>query len=205
MAIKKNGSPKKRNKKNCKMKRAAMMATFGTSDLLLVYVGGKRETHALDKKTGTPVDIGPSIAQSLHTIPFKWHVYLAVFCRTQTGEEYIQSEEMNFPAPYKRDLISGVLNDTHDALVRTCNPQHILNIGWIASTVPYDFDDNHCNKLFIQQEGWDYLAEWEREKIIKEAPKNPKCPKCKRFVKKQDYYENCAFGKPCQKCVEKEA
>lgn len=196
----KNGSPKKRNKKNCRMKRATMMATYGTSDLLLVYVGGKRETHALDKKAGTPVHIGPTIADSFHSIPFKWHVYLAVMCRTQTGEEYIQSEEMNFPAPYRRDIIQDMLNKRHDELIRTCNPEHVLNIGWIASTTPHKFDDKHCNKLFTSQDGWDYLAKWEMDKVVKETPNNPRCPKCKKFVKKKEYQEFCYFGKPCSKC-----
>lgn len=199
------GSPKKRNKKNCKVKRATMMATFGTSDLLLVFVGGIRETHALDKKKGSPVDIGPTIAQSLHSIPFKWHVYLAVFCRTQTGEEYIQSEEMNFPAPYRRELIQDVLNEKHDSLIRSCNQQHILNIGWIASTVPYEFEDEHCSKIFTIQGAWDYLAEWERAKIIKEAPKHPKCPRCHGFIKKTEYYEITAAKKPCLRCQERSA
>lgn len=199
----KKGSPKKRTKKCCKVKRATMMATYGTSDLLLVFVGGTKETHALDKKTGSPVPLGPSIVDSLHSVAFKWHVYLAVFCRSQTGEEYIQSEEMNFPAPYKRRLIQDVLNEKHEALIRTCNPKHILNIGWIASTVPYAFDDKHCDKLFTIQGGWDYLAEWERDKVMKEAPKHPKCPKCHVFIKKTEYYEITAAKKPCFKCQEK--
>lgn len=191
---------KKRTKKHCELKRASNTAVYGTMDLLLVFIGGVRETHALNKKTGGHCAIGPTIVKALESVAFKWHVYLAVLCRSQTGEEYIQSEEMNFIHPYRRELISHELNDRHDKLIRTCNPAHVLNIGWIASTVPYEFDDKHCDKLFNIQNGWNYLAEWEKDKVIKEAPYQSRCLKCGRITSKSDYYEHGALGRPCKIC-----
>lgn len=196
---------KKRTKKHCELKRASNTAIYGTMDLLLVFIGGVKETHALDKKTGFPVPIGPTIVKALHSIAFKWHVYLAVLCRSQDGKEYIQSEEMNFIHPYRRELLSDKLNEQHDKLIRTCNPHQILNIGWVASTVPYEFDDSFCYELFNKQGGWGYLAEWEKDKVIAETPLSPICFKCKKFITKTEYQEHCALGRPCKKCRGKQA
>lgn len=154
---------KKRNKKHCQVKRVTNMATLGTKDMLLVFCGGIKETHAFSKKTLKPVTIGPSIADSLAKLPFKWSVYIAVLCRRQDGQNYIRSEQYNFDVPYHRANIENLLNERHDQLIRTCNSAHILNIGWIASTVPYDIEDSDAINLFDQQDGWDYLAEWENK------------------------------------------
>lgn len=193
-------SKKKGGKKNCHMKRAQKMAIFGTSDLLLVFVGGKAETYALDKKSGGPVNIGPSIAASLNSVAFKWCVYLAVLCKDQNGQQYIQSEEVKLVHPYKRELLVEMLNEKHRELIKTCNPLHVLNMGWIASTVPYEFEDQHCEKLFNLQGGWKFNAKWEEDKLLAKIPRLPRCPKCKKFVKKSDYRLNCMEGGPCSKC-----
>ena len=140
-----------------------MMARYGTSDLLLVYVGGHRKTYAFGKKTLELEPIGPSIAQSLGSVAFKWNVCIAVLCRRQDGQEYIQSSVINFDAPYKRETIETMLNEHHSQLAKTCNKEHIVNLGWIASTVPYEFDDEQTTKLFDKQNGWDYLAGWENK------------------------------------------
>ena len=196
----KNGTPKKRTKKNCQMKRLANMALYGTSDLLLVFVGGKRETYAFDKKELSPVNIGPSIAQSLQTVAFKWSLYLAVLCRRQDGQQYIKQKVIPFFSPYSRATIENYLNEEHEKLIKICNPLHIANIGWIASTVPYEITDEIADELFTKQGGWDHLSEWQKQKLIEDMPKNPRCPECKKFVTKTDYQERCAFGRPCSKC-----
>lgn len=196
----KNGTPKKRTKKNCQLKRLSTMALYGTSDLLLVFIGGKRETYAFDKKELTPVSIGPSIARSLQTVAFKWSLYLAVLCRRQDGQQYTRQRVRKFHSPYSRATIENYLNEEHEKLIKKCNQLHIVNIGWVASTVPYEITDDIAYDLFEKQGGWDYLAEWQKQKLIEDIPRNPRCPECKKFVTKIDYQERCAFGRPCSKC-----
>ena len=155
---------KKRNKKHCQVKRVTSMATLGTKDMLLVFCGGKKETQAFDKKTLRPVNVGPTIAESIAKLPFKWSVYIAVWCRRQDGQDYIQSEQYNFDVPYHRANIENLLNERHDELIRSCNQLHIVNIGWIGSTVNYDINDKLATELFTKQSAWEHLAEWEIEK-----------------------------------------
>lgn len=193
----KNGSPAKRKKKCCGMKRATQMALYGTSDLLFVYCGGKRETEAVDKRTGSPVAIGPTIATSLSTCPFKWHVYLAVLCRRQDGQQYIKSEEVSVKHPYFRNAIEELLNVQHQELVAKCNPLHIVNIAWIASTTPYEFDDEYCDKLFTYKNAWEFMTPHQEEKLKREMAIIPRCVKCKKFVKRSVYQSNNCH---CNKC-----
>ncbi|MGL4518042.1 MAG: hypothetical protein ACRCUH_15285 [Shewanella sp.] len=199
----KNGTLKKRTKKNCQLKRLSTMALYGTSDLLLVFIGGKRETCAFDKKELSPVNIGPSIAKSLQTVAFKWSLYLAVLCRRQDGQQYIKQKVVPFFSPYSRETIENYLNEEHEKLIKICNPLHIVNIGWVASTVPFEITDEIADDLFTKQGGWDHIAEWQKQKLIEDMPKNPRCPSCNKFITKSDYQERCAFGRPCSKCEEK--
>lgn len=197
----KNGTPKKRTKKNCQMKRLSVMALYGTSDLLLVFIGGKRETYAFDKKELSPVNIGPSIANSLQTVAFKWSLHLAVLCRAEDGAPEVVELVRKFDAPYSRATIENYLNEEHQKLIKECETKDIVNIGWIASTVPYEFDEDIVFNLYKKQGGWDYISKLEKQKIIEDMPKNPRCPECKKFVTKIDYQERCAFGRACSKCA----
>ena len=155
---------KKRNKKHCQIKRVTNMATLGTKDMLLVFVGGKKETQAFDKKSLGRINVGPTIAESLAKLSFKWSVYVAVLCRRQDGQQYIQSEQYTFDVPYSRATVENMLNEKHEELVKACNPLHVVNLGWIASTVNCDISDALADELFTKQDGWEYLAGWEIEK-----------------------------------------
>jgi len=153
--------PKKRNKKNSQLNRSTRMARYGTSDLLLVFVGGKKETHVLDKTDGSYVNVGAIIADSFQSIAFKWSIYLAVLCRRQDGQEYIQSEEIHHQQAYRRNILEGKLNRRHEKLIESCNKLHIVNIAWIASTTPYQFNDEYCDKLLTSRDAWSKPSQWE--------------------------------------------
>ena len=94
------------------------------------------------------------IADAITHLPHHWSVYLAVFCRDQLGRQYIQSVELKPTTQYKSDALADVMEDHHNELRASCNPAHIIGMGWIGCPLGRSFTDEQADMIFTGMGVW---------------------------------------------------
>jgi len=125
--------------------------------------------------------IAPSneLAYSICEIAHIWTIYLAVFCRSQTGERYIKAAEIAPQGQYRSDQLGaqvieydafdehgnfievrreiepGVIDVEIEKLLATCNPQHVIGQGWIASPVGESLSEEQAGRIFEAVGCWE--------------------------------------------------
>lgn len=97
------------------------------------------------------------IVDGICDLPHHWTIYLAVFCRSQTGERYIRASEVAPAGQYKSEHLTEVIEHYHDELTASCNPAHIAGRGWIALPYPVSLTEEQAARVF------DAVGAWEKE------------------------------------------
>lgn len=127
--------------------------------------GDKESAHVLHIKSVKPARITKQMAKTLTQRQNKYTIVCAVMLRDQFGVDYMQSETILIHDPISYDKLPAALNKFHNELIDTCNPKHIVNIGWVSCADIVDtLTEAKCSELFEYFNAWDYLAKWELEK-----------------------------------------
>ena len=141
-------------------------------DYLIGYVGGgsvKQNAFIFDKSSGQIIDQFPYLmAKALNDTRFMWQVKIAVLCRRQDGQEYIQSRDIVVEHHYYHHELSDLLNKEHSKLIKETNSEHICNLSWVASTQG-ETDELLFNRIMMDADAWQHLAKWEiddNEKLV---------------------------------------
>lgn len=95
-----------------------------------------------------------AIAHAICDYPHHWTIYLAVFCRSQSGENYIKSVEIAPQGQYKTDQLGEVMEQCHDDLMATCNPGHVIGSGWIARPISDSLTEEQADAIFTACGVW---------------------------------------------------
>ena len=155
-------SKRKPNNNNARHYR---MARSTLKDTALVFVVSEQQTGvtAYSIKHKDRLTVTQKIAKAVQTVPYKWSVYIAVFCRDQFGTQYTKGQWIATKDYYFQSELIDLLNEQHQELIKSANPQHKMNAGWIAIPVSGEISDQHADELFTKQGAWEVLAPWEQK------------------------------------------
>ena len=123
--------------------------------------GGDGLCRMIDLKTQKVFSAGPALAKTIETGRYSWSVYCAVFCRDQTGKEYMQGVVVSTKNGCKQNDLQEVLHEHHLQLLKGCNDAHTLNVGWLASPVGHEWDEKEVGDIFTKLEAWDFNTKLE--------------------------------------------
>ena len=124
----------------------------------------KESAHVLHIKSAKPARITRQMAKTLTQRQNRYTIVCAVLLRDTFGKDYMQSETILIHDPIAYSELPQALNDFHNQLIDSCNPQHIVNIGWIScADIVETLTDAKCVELFEYFNAWDYQAKWELE------------------------------------------
>lgn len=127
-------------------------ALLGSNNVAIVRVGS--EQMVMNWRNLKQISVGHLLQRGINELPHHWTIYLAVFCRSQTGERYIKPVEIAPAGQYKAEHLTAVLQDQITQLRGTCNPAHVLMTGWIATPYPRSLTEEEADRVFDQLNPW---------------------------------------------------
>lgn len=107
-----------------------------------------------DWKTCRSIAPSRQIAEAICDIAHSWVICLAAFCIDQKGEQYIKASEIAPQGIYRSDSLAGVLEEHYRALVKSCNPNHLVGSGWIAMPGGTSLDEAQAARIFEACGAW---------------------------------------------------
>ena len=140
-------------KKYSKAKHFTKFAEHHMKNTVLGYLNSWGGCHFIDVKHQAIIKAN-DLLTSCAMMPHQWSAYLAVFGRTQLGEEYMKSMEIVTPSRfYQRDL-APILEAHHLELIKQVPDHHRCSVGWIASPTGKTFTEKEAGELFTKMGAW---------------------------------------------------
>jgi len=153
-------SKRKANNPRRRMERLGKAVLKGCA---ISYIGGDGGLcKMVDIKTQRSFKPGPAIAKTIEAGRYSWSIICAVFCRDQTGKEYMKSIVIKSTEPRQQDELLDVLHDNHKNLLGECNAAHTVSVGWLASPVGHEWTEKEAGDIFTKLNAWDFVAKWEQ-------------------------------------------
>lgn len=154
---------KKRNKQNNPHRRSqrATDALLRYNHVSILAIEGYEGMVGVNMATGRVVHIGNELGSALQNKPLPWRVFLAAFCRGQDGLEYMQHVDIVAKARYKQERLGKEVERRSADLEASCNPNHYIRQGWVASPVGKETDEELAAKLFERMGAWESWREHE--------------------------------------------
>ena len=138
MAKSKPRKPKKHNMQ----KRKNHLSRGAVKNLATVFIlNDNKYANLISLKTGKNVDIDSTLDKAIRKVEHMWSVMTAVFCVKASGEQYIKYSVLHAERPCIQAHLDKNASEVHTKLIRSCNENHIIGIGWIATPYKYDFPD----------------------------------------------------------------
>lgn len=88
------------------------------------------------------------IAQALQSIPHRWTLHLAVFCRRPDGREETNAVELALASPVRAADLTQVIKQHHVPLVKAEPDDEVVSSGWIAFPYPFKLSPTKASRLF---------------------------------------------------------
>lgn len=154
-----------KRKANNELERTKRIARASLKECVVVYVSGDDHKRLYSLKHNSQVRCTTSIDRAIHGIRWPWTVYIAAFCRDQTGAEYVKAEEIAVEGEYLYRELAELLNELHFQLLETVNCQHLCGVGWIAAPRRCSFDEAEAYRVFAANGAFELLANWEAESV----------------------------------------
>ena len=159
---------KKRNKKYNPHRTAIHFAKSYTKNFAMVWAG-TLDAKIYNIKNNSKAILTQAKMDALTKVAHKWQVHVTVLLRDNNGRDYIQTQELRFTQEYYSEFIGDVINDTMIDLRNSCNQQHIVNVGWVATTSDKDISDKAISEMMTDAGAWDFLSPIEaKEKEVNE-------------------------------------
>ena len=146
-----------RRKKHNPLKRLITMSRCAVQDLCLSLRQSTREDGVMLRKykTGAPVNIGPSVAQSLNDVSYHWAILLIVYVRESNGKSKRVTEWIRLASAYRHDQIDDFARNAHKDLIQKATsktgPDCLQDVAWIALPVPPKFVSDAEDEKLIGQ------------------------------------------------------
>ncbi|WP_312911020.1 hypothetical protein [Stutzerimonas nitrititolerans] len=112
----------------------------------------------IDWKTAKNIPPSQKIAEAVCDIAHRWVIYFGAFCLDDQGNRYIKAAEIEPQGIYKSDSLAGVIEEHYCALVKDCNPSHIIGSGWIANPGGVSLDEEQAYRIFEACGAWQVSA-----------------------------------------------
>ncbi|WP_312141279.1 hypothetical protein [Stutzerimonas nitrititolerans] len=109
----------------------------------------------VDWKTAKNIAPTPKIATAVCDLAHRWVIYIGAFCVDDQGSRYIKAVEIAPNGIYRTDSLAGVLEEHYRALVKGCNPSHIIGSGWIANPGGASLDEEQAYRVFEACGAWE--------------------------------------------------
>lgn len=104
-----------------------------------------------------------TIANAMTEFKHEWSVLLCVFGRDETGEEYIKTLDVSPGVLCYSEQIHESVASVHEELITKFNPNHLVNVGWLATPNEDPFNEDKVKGLFTTLNAWDNIAPWEQD------------------------------------------
>lgn len=128
---------KKPTRKHSSQKRADMLTRRVVKDLGVVFVlNDTKYADVVNLKTKRKVELNSALDEVIRLIPHKWSLLLSVFCVDSFGEKYIKWDVGTADKMCLQRQLDESASKKHADLIRRCNENHLIGIGWIAT--PYE-------------------------------------------------------------------
>ena len=158
---------KKRNKKCNHMKNYLAMARRELKNVMVYFDQSNGSVcRLLDVKRGEFVGHSESTDKFLRLYRHKWNTTFMVAHRApQSLRHDISESGMSLVNEEMRQCdIADHLNDHHQELYKSVNPDHISNVMWLASPLGQEIPEGQqLHNLIDKIGGFDALPMWERE------------------------------------------
>jgi hypothetical protein len=154
-----------KRKANNELERTKRVARASLKDCVVVYVSGDTHKRLYSLKHSAQVRCTSNIDRAIHAIRWPWTVYIAAFCRDQSGAEYVKAEEVAVAGEYFYGELADMLNEQHFALLDTVNKHHLCGVGWIAAPRRCTFDEHEAFGVFVNNGAFELLANWQAEGV----------------------------------------
>lgn len=152
---------KKRNKKYDPLKAAGRVSDYLLRGHAVVYLASLDRVALIDCKKRQQVIPSGTTARAITDIPHKWAVTCAVLCRDQMEREYLVTQQVACKDRYYHSDLIDVLNEQHQALIKTCNSLHAINYGWMATVNDEEIDLKTQESIYRMLEGFECLNKQE--------------------------------------------
>lgn len=133
-------------------------ALLRTNHVAVVDIHPADTQGLINWKYCRPVAASRQLIDGVCDLPRQWTIYLAVFCRDSSGVQYIKGDEVEPQGRYRSEQISDVITQCHESLIATCNPNHVIGYGWIASPVGESLSEAQAARVFEAVGCWEQEA-----------------------------------------------
>jgi len=146
---------KRRTKKYDPFRSAGRVSDYLLKRHAIVYLVSLDRCVMVDCRAMHPVQPSSTTARAITDIPHQWAINCSVLCRDQFGKEYLVTQQVACKGRYYHSDLIDVLNDNHKALVKTCNEQHVINYGWIATVNDEEIDPAEQEQIYRMLDGFE--------------------------------------------------
>lgn len=151
---------KKRNKKYNPRAKAFTLARVFAQKFVIAWAG-TIEAQIMRRRNFEKETLTMREVNALNQVPHKWQVHVLCTLRDHCGRDYIQSQELIFNNEYYCADISDLVNEKMHEFVKTCNQNHMVNVGWVATPCMNELSDEDLAKIMDKLGAWDFLAKHE--------------------------------------------
>ena len=161
---------KTRNKKYNKGKSYKTIVKRAVRNLGAVFVLNEdKYSVPVNMKTGENYNqIDSIMSDAMTRVPHMWSIMMAVFCVDNGGTQYIKYSIIDAKEPCIQADMDGRASIEHQKLIQSCNENHMIGIGWLAT--PYysefaDEDDAFFESIFDANGAWIPAEETVKKKL----------------------------------------
>ena len=149
---------KKRTGKHSKQKRIDMLTRRAVKDLGVVFVlNDTKYADVVNLRTKQKVSLNNDLDQVIRFKAHPWNLLLAVFCKDNFGKEYIKMSITRADKPCLQRELDESASKRHAELIRSCNENHLVGVGWIATPYECEFpkeNDPIYESIFDMYGAW---------------------------------------------------
>lgn len=146
-------SKRKPNNQRARMERFSR-SVLKQFRVAVIHVDPAGRQGMIDYKTCKSIPPGQRIADAICDVAHPWVIYLAGFCQSPGGEQYIKAVEVAPAGIYRSETLADVIEDNYRDLLATCNPNHLIGSGWIANPSGVSLDEAQAAKIFEACGAW---------------------------------------------------
>lgn len=109
--------------------------------------GQPRRDAVMNWKSLRKVKVDDLVMAGITDLAHQWTIHLAVFCKT-SKMTYTKAIEIEPAGQYRAEQLIEVIRQHHGDLIDSCNPAHVIGIGWIASPSGESLNEDDANSVF---------------------------------------------------------
>jgi len=126
--------------------RAERIQRASVKDCAVMWFGGADFNYCINMKTGRRVRVTELIESAYNKLHFKWSVLLMVF-GSVGKDKYQKAVQVRTSEPLLMRQLQPYLEEHHRTLIETVPDTQLHNIGWIARTDCYEWDEEAAFKI----------------------------------------------------------